>query len=69
VALGEIVDEAARMPVRGGLLWYRLACSLPAALPPRATRTLAVQEAEAARADYQVVVDALGRCDRTRTPA
>lgn len=69
VALGEIVDEAARMPVRGGLLWYRMACSLPATLPPRSVRTLSVQEAEAARADYQIVVDALGRCDRTRAPA
>ncbi len=68
VALGEIVDEAAGMPARGGLLWYRLTCSLPAALPSRAVRTLSVPDAEAARADYQVVIDALGRCDRTRTP-
>jgi hypothetical protein len=67
VALGEIVDEAARPPVPGSLLWYRLACALPPALPARAVRTLSVQDAEAARADYRVVIDALGPCGRTRT--
>jgi hypothetical protein len=69
VALGEIVDEAARAPAPGSLLWYRLACALPPALPSRAVRTLSVQDAEAARADYKVVIDALGPCGRTRTPA
>lgn len=66
VALGEIVDEAARAPTPGSLLWYRLACGLPAALPARTVRTLAVPDAEAARADYRVVIDALGPCGRTR---
>lgn len=66
VALGEIVDEAARPPEPGSLLWYRLACTLPPALPARAVRTLAVQDAEAARADYGVVLSALGSCGRTR---
>ncbi len=66
VALGEIVDEAARPPERGSLLWYRLACGLPAELPSRSVRTLATPDAEAARADYQIVIQALGRCDRTR---
>lgn len=66
VALGEIVDEAARAPAPGSLLWYRLACSLPAALPARTVRTLSVPDAEAARADYRVVIDALGPCGRTR---
>lgn len=69
VALGEIVDEAARAPLPGSLLWYRLACALPPALPARAVRTLSVQDAEAARADYRLVIDALGPCGRTRTPA
>lgn len=66
VALGEIVDEAARPPERGSLLWYRLACGLPDALPARSVRALAVQDAEAARADYEVVLRALGPCGRTR---
>lgn len=69
MALGEIVDEAAKAPAPGSLLWYRLACTLPPALPARAVRTLSVQDAEAARADYRVVIDALGPCGRTRTPA
>ncbi|MCP1468928.1 hypothetical protein J3E64_000599 [Sphingobium sp. OAS761] len=68
VALGEIVDEAARPPEPGTLLWYRLACDLPAALPAPSVRTLPIQDAEAARADYRFVIDALGPCGRTRTP-
>lgn len=68
VALGEIVDEAARAPTPGSLLWYRLTCSLPAALPAQSVRTLAVQDAEAARADYQFVLRALGPCVRNRKP-
>ena len=67
VALGEIMDEAARPPEPGTLLWYRLACTLPSSLPAPAVRTLAVQDAEAARADYAVVIAALGPCGRTRS--
>ena len=66
VALGEIVDEAARAPKPGSLLWHRLACTLPPALPATSVRTLSVLDAEAARADYQVVIAALGPCRRTR---
>ena len=66
VALGEIVDEAARAPEPGSLLWYRLACALPGALPPGSTRALAPQDADAARADYAFVLNALGPCGRTR---
>lgn len=66
VALGEIVDEAAATPGQNSLLWYRLACGLPAALPARSVRTLAVADAEQARADYQLVLKGLGPCGRTR---
>ncbi|MGK2909973.1 MAG: hypothetical protein ACSLE1_09295 [Sphingobium sp.] len=66
VALGEIVDEAAATPKPGSLLWYRLACALSPALPATSVRTLAVPDAEAARADYQVVLDGLGPCERRR---
>lgn len=69
VALGEIVDEAARPPQPGTLLWYRLACALPSSLPARSVRTLPFADAEAARADYRVVIDALGPCGRTRPAA
>jgi hypothetical protein len=66
VALGEVVDEAAAAPKRGTLLWYRLACGLPAALPIASTRTLGVMEAEAAKRDYAIVRNGLGQCGRTR---
>ncbi len=65
VSLGEIVDEAAVPPSRDSLLWYRLACGLAPQLPPESTRTLPVLDAEAARRDYALVIESLGRCDRT----
>jgi len=66
VALSEIVDDAAGPPRRDTLLWYRLACALPPELPPRSTAALDPADAEAARADYRVVIAALGPCGRTR---
>lgn len=62
VALSEIVDEAAGPPARDTLLWYRLACGLPAALPERSVASMGEAEAAAAREDYQFVRDALGPC-------
>ncbi|WP_288935579.1 hypothetical protein [uncultured Sphingomonas sp.] len=71
VALSEIVDEAAGPPARDTLLWYRLACALPAALPARSTAALAAADAAAAQEDYALVIARLGRCGRARgaTPA
>ena len=66
VALSEVVDEAAGPPPRDTLLWYRLACGLPRALPERATMTLSAEDAEQARADYAFVLTELGGCGRTR---
>lgn len=66
VALGEIVDEAATPPARETLLWYRLACGLPRALPERTLAELGSDDAQATRADYQFVIDQLGACSRTR---
>ena len=66
VALGEIVDEAAAPPARDTLLWYRLACGLPAALPDASVATLAPDDAAIARADYRFVVESLGPCGRSR---
>lgn len=66
VALGEIVDEAARPPAPGSLLWYRLACSLPPALPAQSVHSLSPQDADAARTDYALVISSLGPCDRSR---
>lgn len=62
VALAEIVDEAAGPPGRDTLLWYRLACGLPAALPERALASMEGTDAAAAREDYQFVREALGPC-------
>lgn len=62
VALSELVDDSAAPPQPDTLLWYRLACGLPRALPETAIGTLAAEDADAARADYQVVLTGLGPC-------
>lgn len=66
VALAEMVDEAAGPPERDTLLWYRLACALPAQLPSASTAELEPAAADAARADYAVVIAGLGPCGRTK---
>lgn len=66
VSLGEIVDEAARAPVRNSLLWYRLACFLPRQLPASALASDSPANARQARNDYQMVLDDLGNCPRSR---
>ncbi|MFA5989131.1 MAG: hypothetical protein WC803_05935 [Sphingomonas sp.] len=62
VALSEIVDEAAAPPLRDTLLWYRLACALPPALPSQSLGSASPQNAAEAREDYQFVRRALGPC-------
>ena len=66
VALGEMVDNAAAAPQPNTLLWYRLACTLPASLPQQSLAEASPEEAEAIRADYRLVIERLGRCERTR---
>lgn len=66
VALTEIVDQAAGPPQPETLLWYRLACALPAALPQQSLNEAAPAEAEAIRADYRLVLERLGPCQRSR---
>ena len=66
VALSEIVDESAAPPAPETLLWYRLACALPAALPERSTGSLEAADATIAREDYAFVLAALAPCGRTR---
>lgn len=68
VSLGEIVDESARAPVRNGLLWYRLACSLPRQLPAASLASDTSANAQQARSDYQLVLRDLGNCPRSRQP-
>jgi hypothetical protein len=66
VSLDEIVDEGAGPPPRDTLLWYRLACFLPQALPVESVATLDSESAGIAAEDYKVVLDGLGACGRTR---
>lgn len=65
-SLGEIVDDNEAAPPRDTLLWYRLACSLPRALPAQSVAAASTSEAAAIAADYRLVIEALGPCTRTR---
>lgn len=65
VSLGEIVDDSAGPPARDTLLWYRLACGLPAQMPDDAVADQQGDDAQQARADYRLVLDKLGACGRT----
>ena len=65
-SLGEIVDENAAAPRSETLLWYRLACTLPRTLPAQSVASASAQEAVAIAADYQLVLEALGPCTRSR---
>lgn len=69
VSLGEIVSDSAAAPERDTLLWYRLACALPATLPDEAVADQARDDATQARADYAVVIEGLGACGRTAPAA
>ena len=67
VALSEIVDDSAAPPARDSFLWYRLACTLPPALPAQSLADASgPDEAAAIRSDYHFVIDSLGPCTRTR---
>jgi hypothetical protein len=62
VALSEIIDDGATAPARDTLLWYRLACALPATLPDAATAAIEPADAQQAREDYAFVIAQLGPC-------
>jgi hypothetical protein len=66
-ALGEMVDDAAEPPKPNSLLWYRLACTLPPALPPGSLAEAEEDQRAAIRADYRLVMDQLGPCARSRS--
>ncbi|MBX3562843.1 MAG: hypothetical protein KF780_13645 [Sphingomonas sp.] len=68
VALSEIVDEAAAPPEPDTLLWYRLACTLPAQLPAQSLQEANDPERRAIGADYRLVKERLGPCVRNRRP-
>jgi hypothetical protein len=64
VALSELVGEGAVPPARDTLLWYRLACALPPALPDSSVASLTESDAAIAREDYRFVIRSLGPCVR-----
>jgi hypothetical protein len=66
VSTGEVIDESATAPVKPSLLWYRLACGLPAKLNAKLVETPEPQNIAKAQADYRFVIESLGACDRTR---
>lgn len=66
VALTEIAANVADPPAPNSLLWYRLACTLPRALPQQSLAEAEPGQQAAIRADYAVVLESLGRCARTR---
>lgn len=62
VSTGDIVDESAGAPPKDTLLWYRLACGLPAQLPAEALAEEEPANARTAREDYALVRRELGSC-------
>lgn len=58
IALGDVIDDAAAAVTPGTLLWYRLACFLPQALP-------ATIDATDVADDYRFILGSLGPCGRT----
>jgi hypothetical protein len=62
VSMGDIVDESAGAPPRDTLLWYRLACGLPAELPASSFASEDPANMAVAREDYALIRRALGQC-------
>jgi len=68
VSLGEVVGEGSSPPERDTLLWYRLACGLPGALPDGNVAADMPEHAAIVREDYQFVLESLGPCRGSGTP-
>ncbi len=64
VSWGEIIDAAALPPEPDSIGWYRLACSLPAQLPTSALYSDDPAARRQAAADYVLVMQSLGTCER-----
>ncbi len=65
VSFSEVVDGGG-VPARETLAWYRLACFLPAALPPGTNLSATRIDAAQAEADWRLVRRDLGDCPRNR---
>ncbi len=66
--LSETVGDATSPPRPETLLWYRLACALPDALPDVAVASLAATDKAKVSEDYALVRKQLGACLRTVKP-
>lgn len=66
VSTAEVIDASATAPQRFTLLWYRLACGLPRALPSDRVESASNADIARAQADYKFVIDSLGPCGRKR---
>jgi hypothetical protein len=66
VSTSELIEETTAVPHRYTLLWYRLACGLPKALPSELVESGDGENATLAQDDYNAVINALGPCGRTR---
>jgi hypothetical protein len=66
VSQGEVVDEGTSQPRPNTLLWYRIACTLPAAIPASAVDGQPNETIAKIGADYKVILDGLGPCNRSR---
>jgi hypothetical protein len=60
--LSEVVTDTVGEIRRDTLLWYRLACSLPATLPESSLAGVEPADADIAREDYRFVLEQLGSC-------
>lgn len=65
LSLGDVVGRGVAAPQRDTLLWYRLACGLPAELPANALAEAEPGQHEAIRADYSFIREQLGACTRS----
>ncbi|WP_240953617.1 hypothetical protein [Sphingomonas sp. G-3-2-10] len=62
VSTGDFIDESAGAPPKDTLLWYRLACGLPAQMPASALESEDPANARIAAEDYALVLRELGAC-------
>ncbi|MEM7688543.1 MAG: hypothetical protein AAF291_05950 [Pseudomonadota bacterium] len=69
VSWGEIIDSSARAPEPETLRWYRMACSLPPALPSAANLARDPGARRLAATDYAYMMTSLGSCARSITEA
>jgi hypothetical protein len=65
VSFSEVVGGGG-VPTRETLAWYRLACFLPAALPPGTNLSATRIDAAQAESDWRLVRRDLGECPRNR---